>query len=127
MIASIARLLTTSVCQLAEAIHRKVTEPRSSLNIGPDLAPRLRIHAGAAVTPISACTTSQLIVGFIAKEPICPVATGDQIGTTTAANYIITELTKGPIIVRATLDGVVARAAAQYIITAKTSDCVYPT
>jgi hypothetical protein len=96
-------------------------------NTDPPLAGRSHIGAAAAVTPISACTTSQAIIGFIAKEPICPITTGDLIGTTTASNDIITKLTKGPIIVRATLDGVVARAAAQYIITGKTSDCVYPT
>jgi hypothetical protein len=115
------------VCQLAEAIHPKVTESRSLRNTDPRLAGRGHIRTPAAVTVAGACPSGQPIVFFIAIEKICPVSTIDLIGTTTASNDIITILTKGPIIVRATLDGVVARATAQYIITAKTSDCVYPT
>jgi hypothetical protein len=115
------------VCQLAEAIHPKVTGPSSLRNTDPRLAGRGHIRTPAAVTVAGACPSGQPIVFFIAIEKICPVSTIDLIGTTTASNDIITILTKGPITVRATLDGVVARVAAQYIITAKTSDCVYPT
>jgi hypothetical protein len=113
------------VCEFTKKIHPQLAELHSLRNTDPRLAGRGRIGATAAVTPISACTSGQPIVGFIAKESIGPVIIVDLIGTTSTSNYIIIELTKGLIIVRATLDGVVGCAAAQYIITGKASDRVY--